>query len=543
MKAPERPRTILFLIADTGAGHRSAANAIQRALTQIVPHPPSPSLAPTSATRAAARPATARASSTRAAVAHRSTEWRTLIVDAFVECSRFPLRNGVFLYGPAIKYSPHIYGQIFRMTNSVERFNAARRICQPFLRQGLRRLLERTRPDVIVSVHPLLNHVTLQVLRDLGMHIPFVTVVTDLVTIHCAWLAPGVDACVVPTEAAKQLALASGVSPRRIRMLGMPIDPKFATRPQDTREERRTRLGLDPSLPVVLLVGGGEGAGGLAEAALALGNEQMNAQLVVITGRNQNLRDELEARRHTFRMPLHLEGFVTNMPDFLWASDVVVTKAGPGTISEAMACELPIILTGAVPGQEEGNVDFVLDNDLGVLATTPHELTSTLHALFDSANPLLERLRANVRRVGHANASLDIARLIVSYLPPAGTASRWDAYRLRTSRLRRSPVTLPVPLSVSLPVALPMPHDLLPRMAHPRPHNGAAHRRLLPVTFSEPRWSDIGRISRIGRRGNTSGRANRRSNVHMLRIGSLASVRMLLRRNRENLQLRRSGRH
>lgn len=419
MTASRRPRTVLFLIADTGAGHRSAANAITEAMQAV---------------RAAQRPAGATAASSRT----RDPGWRSLVVDVFAECGRFPLRNGVFLYGPTIKHSPQLYGQIYRLTNTSERFNAARRLCQPFLRQGLRELLERTRPDVIVSIHPLLNHVTLQVLRDLGLRIPFLTVVTDLVSIHCAWVAPGADACVVPTDEARAFAIAEGMAPRRVHLLGMPISPRFSRAPEASREARRAALGLAPSLPVVLLVGGGEGAGGLAEAVETLSGEQLPAQLVVIAGRNAHLRAEIDRLRPTFAMPIQVCGFVQNMPDYLWAADVIVTKAGPGTICEALACELPIVLTGAVPGQEEGNVDFVLDNGVGTLATTPEELTGVLRELLDPINPRLATLRENVRRIRQPEASFDIARLILSYLPARTAPSVWDTrHRAPRGRVRR----------------------------------------------------------------------------------------------------------
>src|SRR5262245_40277472 len=138
LAAPSRPRTILFLIADTGAGHRSAAGAIAKALRLVYEQ-----------VHADGEPAPG-------VDIH--------IVDAFAECGRVPLRETISFYGPVTKHSPGFYRQIFHITNSVERFTAASRLCQPFLRQGLRSLIARTQPDVIVSVHPLLNHVTLQLL-------------------------------------------------------------------------------------------------------------------------------------------------------------------------------------------------------------------------------------------------------------------------------------------------------------------------------------------------------------------------------------------
>src|SRR6185312_8772797 len=101
---------------------------------------------------------------------------------------------------------------------------------------GLLRLINSMQPDVIVSIHPMLNHVTIHALQDLAFHIPFITVVTDLVSVHQAWMAPGADAYIVPTEYARNLYLQNGLDPVQIHFLGMPIDPKF-TLPFDSKEE------------------------------------------------------------------------------------------------------------------------------------------------------------------------------------------------------------------------------------------------------------------------------------------------------------------
>jgi 1,2-diacylglycerol 3-beta-galactosyltransferase len=447
MTVSPRQRHVLFLIADTGAGHRSAANAIHHAMCVLsqspvlsASHPPVPvgSRAASSAPRRAAR-------------VFDSTDWDARIVDAFMECGRFPLRNGVFLYGPAIKHSPNLYGRVFRVSNTPRRFQAAWHLARPFLYQGIVRLLLETRPDVIVSVHPLLNHITLQVLRDLDVRVPFLTVVTDLVSIHCSWVAPDVTACVVPTEAARRMALAAGVPARRVHLLGMPIDPKFAQPPVASRETLRAELGLDPHLPTVLLVGGGEGAIGLASATMMLAHSDLSAQLVVVTGRNKQLHTQLRHAREDFRLPAHVLGFVDNMPDLMHAADVIVTKAGPGTINEAMACGLPIVLTGAVPGQEEGNVDFVLDNHLGVLARSPDAVVDALREMLTPESALLEKLRANVRRMSRPDASFDIARLILKQLPDVGAPSAWSHLR-RTAALQRYRARVRRRIVVRLPV-------------------------------------------------------------------------------------------
>jgi 1,2-diacylglycerol 3-beta-galactosyltransferase len=480
MTGTGRRRTILFLIADTGAGHRSAANAIVRAMSELQRQQRRQALAAHGQHPSSATPA-----------------HNVVIVDAFEECSHFPLRNGVFLYGPAIKYSPRLYGQIYRATNSTQRFEAARRICQPFLRQGLRRLIERIQPDVIVSVHPLLNHITLQVLRDIGIRIPVLTVVTDLVSIHCAWFARGIDAYSVPTETARQLALGAGVAAKRVRLLGMPIDAKFAHTPERTCEQFRAELGLDPNLPVILLVGGGEGAGGLRLAAETLKYVALPAQVAIITGRNQRLRADLQRELGEFTMPAHVFGFVENMPTFMRAADVIVTKAGPGTICEALACGLPIILTGAVPGQEEGNIDYVLDNEVGLYAPTPDDLVAALDHLLGASGGELGRLRENARRLSHAQASFDIARLILSYVPAGRAPSVWSGQPRRTmARSRQARVTVLRRAVASRIPPLPTRARLGARRGIRRGAAGTAHVPDRSYVFGLARMAEVRRLLR-----------------------------------------------
>lgn len=467
MKGSSRPRTILFLISDTGAGHRSAANAIHAAMRLIQERQEQ---APR-ATGASAAQKTAP-----------DANWRVMIVDAFAECAHFPLRKGVFLYGPAIKHSPRLYSRLFHMTNTVNRFNAAYRISQPFLRQGISELLRRVRPDVIVSVHPLLNHITLQVMRELGVRVPFITVITDLVSIHTAWVAPDVTVCVTPTQAARDYAIAAGLPAKRVRLLGMPIDPAFAVEPETTLEERKTALGLDSSLPTILLVGGGEGAGGLERAAYALGRLDLKAQLLVITGRNTALRHQLDCDKASFSVPTTVLGFVHNMPQLMRAADVVATKAGPGSISEAMACGLPIVLTGYIPGQEEGNVDYVLSNHLGVMARTPEKLVAAIRTLLTPGSATLDEMRGNIHRLSYPNASTDIARLTLNYLPAANRASAWAgvprvrrgrlsrALSRRTTALRRARRTISsARRGPPLALALPQLRRVGPRLRRPLP--------------------------------------------------------------------------
>ena len=416
-------RTILFLIADTGAGHRSAANAIRNAIAVIAQQEQEAWQAQRQKDTEGMVEANALPPPT----------YRIEIVDVFEEYSRFPLREAVKLYGPAIRYNPKLYGRVFHLSNESSGVLAVKTVATPLIHNGLLQLITNVQPDVIVSIHAMLNHVTIEALRDLQLKIPFITVVTDLISVHYAWYAPGADCYIVPTEHAKQLYLERGLDPERVRVLGMPIDPKF-TRPTESKEELRRKFGLAQDLPVVLLVGGGEGSGGLQEAVRAISRAHLPVQMLIVTGRNKRLYAHLQRTRSSLHVPAKVFGFVQNMPEMMRASDVIVTKAGPGTIAEAMACDLPIILSGYVPGQEEGNVDYVLQNEVGVLAHDAIELVDALRLLINPGSLKMRQWQENAKRISHPRASFDIATAILSFLPSVEKPSTWQTARWRKRR-------------------------------------------------------------------------------------------------------------
>jgi 1,2-diacylglycerol 3-beta-galactosyltransferase len=406
-------RTILFLIADTGAGHRSAANALRNAINIM----------------AEDRHRKWLEGQQRGTDVENTPEpptYRIEIVDVFEEYGRFPLREAVKLYGPAIRYNPSLYGRFFHMTDRARSVEAVKTVARPMVHKGLLRLITSVQPDVIVSIHPMLNHVTIEAIADLGLKIPFLTVVTDLISVHHSWYAPGADGYIVPTEQARRLYIRRGLEPGKVHVLGMPIDPKF-TLPLPGKEDLRRKFGLDCHLPTVLLMGGGDGAGGLRSAVQAISQARLPVQLLVITGRNKRLFVHLQRMRADLKVPAKIYGFVHNVPEMMHAADVIVTKAGPGSICEALACNLPIILSGFVPGQEEGNVTFVTENKVGVLARTPVELIDALRRLIKPGSQVLQEQLENARRLSRPQASFDIVECILSYLPPPGEASIWQS--------------------------------------------------------------------------------------------------------------------
>jgi 1,2-diacylglycerol 3-beta-galactosyltransferase len=230
---------------------------------------------------------------------------------------------------------------------------------------------------------------------------------------------------IVPTEEARDRALRCGVSPERLVVRGLPVARKF-TQNQGTPEARpviRRRLGLPAQGRLVLIVGGGEGMGPIERFAraidAALPVTEPADQLVVVAGRNTALRERLN--QQSWRRPFRAEGFATNMPEWLAAADVLVTKAGPGSITEALLSGLPLLLMGKVPGQEDGNVAYVTSRGVGAWQPDPERAAAQLRTWLEPGNPTLTAMSRRARHLAMPDAASAIARDILEVA--RGTAS------------------------------------------------------------------------------------------------------------------------
>lgn len=144
--------------------------------------------------------------------------------------------------------------------------------------------------------------------------------------------------------------------------------------------------------------------------ARALDRSQLPLQLAIIAGRNETLYKQL--RKLAWHVPSNIQGFVTNMPDWMRASDLVITKAGPGTIMETLAAGKPMLLSGYLRGQEEGNVKFVQEEGVGILCLNQKSIVRHLRAWMDGQHQQLDAMQARARRAARPNAALEIVQAI-----------------------------------------------------------------------------------------------------------------------------------
>jgi 1,2-diacylglycerol 3-beta-galactosyltransferase len=365
---------VLLLFADTGGGHRSAAQAVADALEDGYPGVFAP--------------------------------W---LYDP-IRTGRSPrlLRGVAGLYGPIVRFAPWAWGAIYRASDS--------RRAAGFLRHTWLRLADALvaevvtaqRPAVIVSFHPLITAAAVRAVRRRAEGTPVVTVVTDLVTTHATWRYDTVERIVVPSAAVRQRCVRDGIAPEDCLDLGLPVGRAFSGPPLTGQHRRalRRRLGVDPWRFLVVLAGGAEGSGQIGRYAAAITGAFDDIDVVAICGRNHRLEQRLAARDCP---RLTVKGFVDNMTDWYRTADLVVTKAGPQTIAEATCCGVALLLTSHLPGQERGNTELVVRVGAGVHAPRVEDLVRAVAHLKSDPNAL----RA-MRRASTALARPDAARQVAS---------------------------------------------------------------------------------------------------------------------------------
>jgi 1,2-diacylglycerol 3-beta-galactosyltransferase len=388
MASPEQPPLpLLFLIGDTGGGHRSAAAAVQQALDSVLPG-----------------------------------RFLPVICDPLrgPDVPRL-LRWFAGLYGPCIRLTPWLWWLFWRSTQSPWVLGMVRRTLMSPIYGSVARATQACDPALIVAFHPMTADPAVRA-RNLGdVFAPVITVITDLVTAHLSWRDAQVDRVVVPSAAVADTFARDGVSPERYVPLGLPVAGEFCRPPlnEAEREDLKRELGARGKF-LVVLTGGAEGSGGLRRRAAAILRQVDDVDVAVICGRNRSLRRRLgkvAARAGDGRLTAH--GFVGNMADWLRCADVVVGKAGPGTIAEATCCGAPLVLTSFVPGQERGNAELVTEAGAGVYAPRPRHLAAEIGRLRRDPEAL-EAMRGASVRAGRPGAATDIARFIAELVGPAG---------------------------------------------------------------------------------------------------------------------------
>jgi 1,2-diacylglycerol 3-beta-galactosyltransferase len=369
-------KRVLILTADAGFGHRRAADALAAAFADMSDP------------------------QCRAEVVNPLNDPRTPVL----------LRDSQTDYDRLIRENPGLYQLGYRASEETLPNALIEGGLTVLLFDILRKLLKKYEPDLVVVTFPLYQS-TLAALAALGVcKAPFVTVVTDLTTVHRTWFNHTASLLFVPTPVVYQHAVEHGVSAERIRIAGIPVNPALQLE-QRAKPVIRRELGWLEDRFVVLAVGSPR-VRHLSEVLHVLNHANLPIQLVVVAGGDAGQYDRLN--RISWHIPAHIYNFVTNLHVMMRASDVLISKAGGLIITEALACGLPVLMTEIIPGQETGNAEFIQQHAAGYVLRQPVDVLEALSHWLLHEKERFAAVCAAAADLGRPNAAHEIARAAIN---------------------------------------------------------------------------------------------------------------------------------
>ncbi len=300
-------------------------------------------------------------------------------------------------------------------------------------RFGCRRVLERLKdyaPHLVIVNEIGAAEIAALAKREGWFDAPIIAVQTDFQT-EPPWVQPEIDVYCVASEDARAQMVNWGVSPNRILVCGIPVDPSFSA--ETDRPRLLKALGLDSGKPVVLVMGGGMGPAPLDEIVESLDVCRLPLQVLAVAGHNHELRQTLEQLRRKLTFDLHVFGWTDNVAALMAAADLLVTKPGGLTVAEALSAGLPMIVTHPIPGPEELHVRYLVQQGVAVEAGSLAEIPHFLTRLLDKPEKLegMSRRQKDLSRPGAAHAVAQVGRALIesgTYIdllatPPSGESA------------------------------------------------------------------------------------------------------------------------
>ncbi len=371
------PRRISIVYGRVGGGHLSAAQALRAALLESAPGPLEVELA-----------------------------------DAYGTYARAPVSWFPAGYANVVRNHPRFWSLFFASTQvSGMRFGGDA-LLGPFLSPGFRRLLRAQPQDVVVSVLPAINGLLASAAQRTSPSTRVEVVVTDFCGLHRSWRGRGVDHYTVATDCARRDLVEYGVPPTAVDVAGFPVRPQFVDPPAraDARAWLASLGGLDPDRFTVVVMVGAEGSPDALATVQALAQLDADAQVVVACGHDTRLRQRVAGLPHT--VELRALGFVTEAALLMRSADVLVSKPGGASLAEAFCCQAAVVVADVLPGQEAGNLQYVLERGAVAYAVGP-AATAGLVAGLARSPALRTELASRGARLARPHAATEIARRLL----------------------------------------------------------------------------------------------------------------------------------
>ena len=306
--------------------------------------------------------------------------------------------------------TPRFYGRAYRMAELQEKQGdySPTYVVNKILSVRIYDFISDYDPDVIVCTH-VFSAIIANLLKKEGKtDAKIISIITDF-TIHPFWQEVDCgDWFVTPSFLIDYSARVRGMDASKFMHTGIPIHPKFSKRIE--QKEARRMLGMDENKHTVLLMSGSMGYGNIGKHLKKIDRLDIDIQIIVVCGSNK--RSYRKIKRMELNKPVYLHGFVNNVEVMMDAADCIITKPGGLTTSEAMAKELPMIIVNPIPGQEDRNTEFMLNNGLALKVSETFGIDEALFYLYSTPGRI-ERMKENIRLMGKPNATYDLCRFIM----------------------------------------------------------------------------------------------------------------------------------
>lgn len=335
-------------------------------------------------------------------------------------------------YEKSALYTPKAYGSVYRFseTTIASKNEFKTNPLTSLMARKFKHLLNESTPDLIIGTHPFPMIALSTLKKNNNIHSlsrsesfykstkvdipPMISVLTDYTT-HSTWIQNEIDYYIVGHEYVKELLVYEGVDSEKVKAFGIPVEKSFLS--HRDRETVLTELGLSPEKLTVLLMGGSFGAGNIKETLEDLIAINRDFQILVITGRNEHLKDKLSKMLDStiHNKNICLLGYTNKMNDILASIDVLISKPGGLTTTEALLNDVPMIVPYFIPGQEEENLDFLTNCGAALRTTKKYSLPVLLKVLIDDPSRL-DNLRKNIKSIRKFDSAVNISNLVVDIL-------------------------------------------------------------------------------------------------------------------------------
>jgi len=308
-----------------------------------------------------------------------------------------------------IKRTPQIWDYLYDNPNVVKKLENIKKTIHKFNSPKLKNLFDKFKPDAVICTQAFPCGMVADFKKTYNSDMPLVAVLTDYIP-HSYWVYETINYYITPSEEVTERLAKKGVPIEKIKSLGIPFDPKFNDKV--SKDEIMHKLNLKDGLPVLLIMGGGQGLGPIKTIVKSLEKVQNDFQEIIVTGSNKKLYKSLKRKIKGYKKNTVLFGYANNMNELMNISNIIITKPGGVTTSEALAKKLPMIIIKPIPGQEQNNTVYLTQKEAAIKVDEPKDINLVIEDLLTNRHKL-NHLSESAGRIGKPNASMDIAEFIL----------------------------------------------------------------------------------------------------------------------------------